>query len=114
MDDVIKINFNIPIFHTKVSVVVGETDEPFKGKKQYFSDQYLARCFFDKMQNGNKIILIHSKSCAMSVIAHEAIHAANFILGSIGHKADFDNDEIQAYLVQHILEPIEKKIWGLN
>lgn len=37
------------------------------------------------------------------LIAHESLHAANFILDYVGVKADYDNDEPQAYLLEWIV-----------
>lgn len=43
-------------------------------------------------------IWVDKKSNIESLV-HECVHAANMALDVIGHKADFENDEIQAYLV---------------
>ena len=43
----------------------------------------------------------------MSVIAHESVHAASYILGAMGAIAAYDDDEVQAYIVQHICEKVE-------
>ncbi len=42
------------------------------------------------------------------VVAHEAVHAANFILEDRGVIADFVNDEPQAYLMGWIVDQIYK------
>lgn len=36
-------------------------------------------------------------------LAHEAVHLANFIMRRIGWAPDLENDEPQAYLVEHIV-----------
>jgi hypothetical protein len=56
-------------------------------------------------------VLIHSKSAAMSVIAHEAVHASSFILEAVGVIADWENDEVQAYLVGLLCEKVEAMLW---
>ena len=78
---------------------------------------YMARCAYKHI--GGKLChtaVIHSKSNAISVIAHEAVHAANFILDGMGMEGDFNNDEVQAYMVQHICEIVEIKtgIYGTD
>lgn len=40
------------------------------------------------------------------VIAHEAVHIANFIMNSRGFIPDFENDEAQAYLVNWIVDEL--------
>ena len=37
-------------------------------------------------------------------LAHECVHAANFVLSRVGVKADFDNDEPQAYYIGLIMQ----------
>ena len=40
----------------------------------------------------------------LSVLAHECVHAAHFLLDCRGVKADFKNDEVEAYLVQALMK----------
>ena len=82
-----------------------------------FSDEkgYLARCFYQRVYGTHKNkypfnIFIHSKSAAISVIAHEAVHAASFIMEEMGVIACHENDELAAYIVQHICEEAEKAL----
>jgi hypothetical protein len=37
-------------------------------------------------------------------LAHEAVHAANYMLERAGVKMSYENDEAQAYLVGHIVD----------
>jgi hypothetical protein len=53
------------------------------------------------------LIWIKSKKDICS-IAHEAVHAANGILANLGIRAEYGNDEILAYLVEHIIKEIIK------
>lgn len=57
---------------------------------------------------GNGPILIWTKPTKRladrcSFLAHEAVHAAHILLNRRGHVADFNNDEVEAYLVQAIV-----------
>ena len=47
----------------------------------------------------------------MSVIAHEAVHAAAFILEYKGISSQHDGMELTAYIVQYICEKAENKLW---
>ena len=42
-------------------------------------------------------------------IAHEAVHAAHFLLKDVGVKITPDNDEPLAYLVQWIVDELTKR-----
>ena len=50
------------------------------------------KCDVDRITNG--------------IIAHEALHAANFIFDAVGVPADYDNDEPLAYLVKWITDKV--------
>lgn len=42
------------------------------------------------------------------LLAHEALHATNVVLGGAGVKPSFDNDEVQCYYQMHLLKFILK------
>lgn len=50
-----------------------------------------------------------SKKPLLGEIAHEAVHAANFLLRDLGVETTMKNDEPHAYLVQWICEELTKK-----
>ncbi len=115
-----KINLEIPIYKAKILILLGEYDDIKKHipkELDCFGDHgYMARTAYYREPSGGFPfrIVIHSRSIVISVIAHEAIHAANYIFDAMGAKADFDNDEFLAYLVQYICEEVEmdQKIYG--
>lgn len=103
----------MPVLKARVVLLLGELEDiekqiPFG---LYFDGEgYLARCSYIKRKGEFPFTcVIHSKSIAVSVIAHEAVHAANFIMDGMGMMADFNNDELQAYIVQHICQKHEDK-----
>lgn len=53
-------------------------------------------------------ICIYASSPA--VLAHECVHAANFILDLVGQQPDIDNDEFYCYLVGHIFRQYCKHV----
>jgi hypothetical protein len=73
------------------------------------TDSFAGACAFrdDKLPYS---CLIYTKERKMSVLAHEAIHASNYILEAIGHMPSQINDEVHAYIVQYICEEVEKKV----
>jgi hypothetical protein len=109
-----KKTIKIPAMRAAIDLVFGEYEEcKTHLPKDIFNsqDNYLARtAFFKRPSRKDKLhfhVVIHSKSAAISVIAHEAVHAASFIFDAMGVIADFNNDENVAYLVQYICEEAE-------
>jgi hypothetical protein len=49
---------------------------------------------------------IYIKEPLCAVIAHEAVHAANYILSDRGVLCDHDNDEPLAYLVEWVVSKV--------
>lgn len=113
-----KINIPIPILKAKIVLLIGDYNT-VKNKIPFSidcfnNDDYLARCVF-KHQDKSKdnlpfTVVIHSNSRSLSVIAHEAVHAAHYIQKSMGIVPDFDNDELTAYIVEYICEKVEKAL----
>lgn len=103
-----RIDIKMPVIKSRVILLLGEMED-IKSKIPFGLDfgepGYLARCLY--FRDGGKFpftCVVHSRSIAVSVIAHEAVHASSFILDGMGMQPDFDNDEVQAYIVQHICE----------
>lgn len=72
----------------------------------------MARCLFDVIPDSGTIVTIKSRSAAMSVIAHEAVHAAAFMLEHRGISTQHDQMELTAYVVQHICEKVENALYS--
>ncbi len=113
----IAVEIPIELLKARVIVYVGSERKFIKLMKKQGVDlakrSALATTWFHR-EAGDPLpfhALIHSKSAAMSVIAHEAVHASAFILNAIGAKADWGNDELQAYLVQLICEKVEAELF---
>lgn len=101
----IKKTIKLPHIKARVTIILGEWDAP----EWFGGEGYMGRTAF-RRENGNKLpfhAVIHSRSAAISVVAHEAVHAASFIFDAIGAHADFNNDEFLAYFVQYICEEAE-------
>jgi len=47
-------------------------------------------------------------------VVHESVHVANMIMRRIGIKADLDNDEAQAYLIEHVYKKTSEIISKFN
>jgi len=109
-----RLKIKIPMYWAEITILIGEYHDVVlhapKSSRGSLNDTYMARTLhnFDGSKHN---VVIHSRSAAISVIAHEAVHAASFIYGYIGAKADFDNDEHVAYMVQYICHKVEDKIF---
>lgn len=106
-----KLRIPIDVLRAEVHVFIGSTEEARKHLPEdlCFRGGYLARTW--QYGEAKKFrVYIHSETAALSVIAHEAVHAASFILDHLHIKADFNNDELQAYIVQFIVEKVENAL----
>lgn len=112
-----RIKILLPLLRAKVVVLIGAWDEvitkvPYGASGAFGeNDPYIARTTFKHLQDTKDgmpfTVVIHSKTIAMSVIAHEAVHAASYIQDAMGMYGDFNNDELTAYTVQYICEKVE-------
>lgn len=78
-----------------------DMNEKATGHTSWITDKHGTRCcIWIKHKQGPKFF---------EILAHEAVHAANFTLGSRGFKLDMVNDEPVAYLVGAIVRKALKK-----
>lgn len=71
---------------------------PYAGRTMYFRNTELANCFN---------VVIHVKEHQRTgVIVHEIYHAASMIQQAMGVVADHNNDELGAYIAQHLFEEV--------
>lgn len=103
---------NIPIFPGQLLIIYSEDPEEvnkkfgwddagsyraiaFRNLKQPFAPKF-AVAFFPYSIN------------RMNIIAHEAVHIANFICEYAGIKLDTDNDEAYAYILDWVVDQCDK------
>ena len=79
-------------------------DELFAFTLEHYVDTEIKDCYciFVILNTANP------SKVTTGIIAHEAFHAANFLLNRRGHKFSYDNDEAHAYLVEWIAEEVQK------
>jgi hypothetical protein len=96
----------IPIFKSEVKVARVADVQTFAKKYDFFvGEDY--ECMCGEMYPGTYLIIV-SETARPASIVHECTHAANLVLGRIGHKFSYDNDEVQAYLLGYIFD----KVWA--
>ncbi len=103
-----KKNFIVPLYDFKVEVAV--FDNLKEAKKE----------FPDYMSEGTKACTLEWSNCSKAkviipsysypTVVHELEHVKNFIWKAKGHKAQEDNDEVDAYLIEYLYTRIDKII----
>lgn len=110
-----KTEIEIPVFKVKIGIVfshkeVAPEDAPFEYAG--FDGDYGGLCAFLIKPDGTPFpykVAIHVKECELRVVAHEAIHAAGYVLGQMGVQPSWEDDEVLAYFVEHIVEHCEER-----
>lgn len=94
----------IPLYRGLLAVII--TDDVVRLKKsipEYDRDDIYASTYLVDIKGNRAIAVIlnptSTSNITIGVIAHEAYHAASFILDFAGHGSDF-NDEPTAYLTE--------------
>lgn len=112
-----KITIDLKPFKSRVTVFIGEPNTfakqiPSALRGHLLDEGYLAKTVWNWEERGNTIFhgVICSRSHSIAVLAHEAVHIVNQLLFHLGCDPDFNNDEIQAYLVEYICSEVEKVI----
>lgn len=110
------------MINARITVLIGNYDDveehiPEDARHHFGEDlSYFARCAYTYRGFSDRDypyhIIIHSRSAALSVIAHEIVHAGGFIFSELGHKPSWRNDEIMAHFVGHCLEKVEDKLYA--
>lgn len=112
-----KLVVKMPTLKAKVTFLFGEANKDFTIPKyvdaSMFEGSYAGRCMFRRESHAVYAFhaLIHVKDLRRGgVIIHEIYHAVNMIQESMGIVADFNNDELGAYMMQYIAEEVFARI----
>lgn len=96
----------VNIFKYRVKIVIYDDLEEAKKKYVELGDEYNGVTYG---LNGLRSVVVCPKE-KLSDVVHELEHAKNNILADIGHKPDYRNDEIDAYIMGWLFEQVEKTI----
>lgn len=110
----------IEMYCTEVAVSIGQTDDEIfaECKKRWPVDKYedavigSVSCQYPGSFTRSSqfmIIRFKEKKPKDGLIAHEAFHAAFYILNSIGLYASYETEEAYAYLLDYIVNKIKEK-----
>lgn len=113
-----KIIVKIPMYKAKVTVLIGAYQKIKKHVQSnwHFIEEegaYQGICGYRVLSGNEKEVyhaIIHVHTLNWASIAHECLHATNFILQSIGAQASYEDDEVQAYFMTHIIGTIEDHV----
>lgn len=107
--------FHVPIYMKDITVIISNDKKKiFKivPKSLFFEDREIyAHTLIEP--DGNIYILLNfnaNSKITNGVISHEALHAANFLFSRIGYTTDQDNDETVCYLLEYIVDEIDRII----
>ena len=96
--------FTLPIFGFRYKVVIVETTEEAKKEYSDWEDEVWGRVYTDR--HGHAEVVIRETSSYAS-IAHECLHLKDHILSYFGVKPDYENDELDAYLLAHLFQNVK-------
>ena len=124
---------NIPIYPGHLEIVVATTpaevkpiiphfDKPEVGYHTYYYGKPLDKeCYPDKNHLIISIILQNPSILPHDIltygrVVHECAHAADMIFEHINKKADYEDDEHYAYLIQWVSDQVFKslKFWNIK
>ena len=108
---------DVPIYFGRLDMVISDD---FKSAADQLGIDYSGHdlalyCAFTEDEGWTtdgepKYTIFLSPDCKPDLIAHEAVHIANYIYKNAHIKHDFDNDEPFAYLVAWVVGEIHKSL----
>lgn len=54
------------------------------------------------------LVIFDEQNCKPGIIAHEAKHIVNYIFTDMGYKLDNDNDEMECYFLEWVVNQLHK------
>lgn len=103
--------FSIPIYRGRLVVIISNTDVSHIIPNFDKTDDTYAHSYLDNYKNREAVFCLlnfsnKNRKITHGVIAHEALHLANYMAIRRGIALDVDNDEPIAYLVEWITDRI--------
>ncbi len=101
----IRFRIKLEVLFAVVDVCVGDKDfrEKFIKRNNLEASQRTAACYYVPTKDGMRICIIMN-DIDIAGFAHEAVHAATFIQGHMHVMSHWDNDELTAYIVEHLMQ----------
>jgi len=98
--------YDFELYTIALTVILGKQNMD-KYNELYDNPSACAQCESSWLKsNGEIILFFNSTRPKASTIAHECVHTCDHILESIGHKHPNKSNEINAYLVGHLVDVV--------
>lgn len=107
---------NLPLYPGVFVIILSdETEKVNKLFPKFKSDILYAHTMYTEWKGKKGFIVLlnmwnEEEIVTPGTIAHEALHATNFICDSVGILEDYNNDEAQAYLLGWLVDKIDEFI----
>lgn len=79
---------------------------PLNPDKANQPEEFGAACFEADQDGSYGVFMLFRPDASPGFVAHEAVHAANYIMAHKGLRADLNNDEPQAYLTEWVVDQV--------
>lgn len=93
--------YKLPLYGVPYDVYVVDTVDEARGIYPEYDEGYAAMVTYEDDYSQLRMIF-RSGALSPAVTAHECVHLANRVCVLLGIKADAENDEPLAYMVQYI------------
>lgn len=101
-------DYRLEIYNVNIRIIIG--DKHLKKYADFNNQGTIYGMCSDWLKYNSSIVLLFNSNCInnMGLIAHECVHASNRILYDIGQIDTTTNDEVSAYLTQHLFNVVLK------
>ena len=97
---------NIPIFKQRIRCLIEPTKKELK--KYDVEPEGPGKALATTYSNG-VILFYNSKIITPGLVAHEMVHAINYLFKFVGIKGSEDNEELLCYLLDHCIQEFFNK-----
>lgn len=102
----------IPIYGGRLTIYILDKLSDIQKKYNLVNTDHADACFFRQPNYNSYYIIAYEKQVIHNhgIIAHEALHFTHGVLDDKVVKPDFENDEVECYLLQWTINQIYKMI----
>jgi len=107
----LKFKVKMPVLSSVVYVCVGDKDwrEKFSKKMGLGDCGRTGACHYKEVPVGSAVCIVMMEYC-VATFAHEAVHASGFIQRHMHRPPSWDDDELTAYIVGHLVDSYLTKV----
>lgn len=107
-----KKSFKIPIYGGMLTVYVLDNISDIQKKYNLIIPEHADACLFRQPNYSGYYVIAYERSVIKNhgIIAHEALHFTHKLLDDRAFTPDFENDEVECYLIEWAINNIHKVI----